>query len=78
MAKRAGNSERDVTADLLRDLLIVELYKGGVPQLEIRQIVGWTAAASNLMALGVSVQNVQSAKRTQQLRGAVALRSCRH
>jgi len=39
------------------------------------QIVKHDAAASNLMALGVPVQDVQGAKRTQQLRGAVALRS---
>ncbi len=30
----------DPTAELLRDLLIVELAKAGVPQSEIRKIVG--------------------------------------
>jgi hypothetical protein len=32
--------EANPTADLLRDLLILELGKAGVPQLKIRQIVG--------------------------------------
>ena len=50
MAKRAANSDRDVTADLLRYLLIVELYKAGVPQLEIRQIVGCDVHRVNKIA----------------------------
>jgi len=45
---------------------------------EIGQIAGRRVAASNLMTLGVSVQNVQCANRTQQLRGAVVPRSCKH
>ena len=45
---------------------------------EIGQIAGRRVAASNLMTLGVSVQNVQCANRTQQLRGEVLLRSCKH
>ena len=40
MAKTTEKGNRDAVADLLRDLLIVELYKANVPQLEIREIVG--------------------------------------
>lgn len=40
MAKKTENTNHDNTADFLRDLLIVELYKANVPQLEIREIVG--------------------------------------
>jgi len=39
-AKRKNQQQEDTTAELLRDLLIVELGKAGVPQLEIRKIVG--------------------------------------
>ena len=36
-AKQQNSSE---SADILRDLLILELAKAGVPQLEIRKVVG--------------------------------------
>ncbi len=37
---RPKKEQKDQTADLLKDLLITELGKAGVPQLEIRKIVG--------------------------------------
>lgn len=41
MAQRKKvNAQTDPISDLLRDLLITELAKGSVPQLEIRKIVG--------------------------------------
>jgi len=41
MAARKRNQEQgDPTPELLRDLLIVELAKAGVQQLDIRKIVG--------------------------------------
>jgi hypothetical protein len=40
MSKKKQKHEMNHTAGLLRDLLIVELGKAGVPQLEIRRIVG--------------------------------------
>jgi hypothetical protein len=40
MAKKSNKEEQNPTAELLRDLLIVELGKAGVPQLEIRKILG--------------------------------------
>jgi hypothetical protein len=39
MAKRK-QQQADPTAELLRDLLIVELSKAGVPQQEIRKYLG--------------------------------------
>jgi hypothetical protein len=50
MAKKTENANRDVTAELLRDLLIVELYKARVPQLEIRKIVGCDVHRVNRIA----------------------------
>jgi hypothetical protein len=38
--KRTKQQTTDGSADLLRDLLIIELAKAGVPQPEIRTIVG--------------------------------------
>ena len=40
MIKKRNKKEFDSSAELLRDLLITELGKAGVPQLEIRKIVG--------------------------------------
>jgi len=41
MAARKRNQEKaNPTSELLRDLLIVELAKAGVQQLDIRKIVG--------------------------------------
>jgi hypothetical protein len=40
MIKKRDKKEFDSSAELLRDLLITELGKAGVPQLEIRKIVG--------------------------------------
>lgn len=40
MAGKQNNGQRDTTADLLKDLLIVELAKAGVQQKEIRKIAG--------------------------------------
>jgi hypothetical protein len=40
MAKKPKKEEQNPTNELLRDLLIVELGKAGVPQLEIRKILG--------------------------------------
>ena len=37
---RSRKEQNDQVAALLKDLLIVELGKAGVPQLEIRKIVG--------------------------------------
>ena len=34
----ASNQQKDTTEELLRDLLIVELGKAGVPQAEVRKI----------------------------------------
>jgi hypothetical protein len=33
-------AQQDPVAELLRDLLIVELARAGVPQIEIRKVVG--------------------------------------
>ena len=40
MAKKMSATQIDQSAELLKDLLITELGKAGVPQLEIRKIVG--------------------------------------
>jgi hypothetical protein len=40
MAGKQNNSQQDATAELLKDLLIVELAKAGVQQKEIRKIAG--------------------------------------
>jgi hypothetical protein len=40
MARQQNRSERDTTAELLKDLLILELAKAGVQQKEIRKIAG--------------------------------------
>jgi hypothetical protein len=40
MPKKKQKKETNPTAELLKALLIVELSKAGVPQLEIRKIVG--------------------------------------
>ena len=40
MAKKKSATQIDQSAELLKDLLITELGKAGVPQLEIRKIVG--------------------------------------
>lgn len=40
MAQKKIESHKDAVAELLRDLLIVELAKADVPQLEIRKVVG--------------------------------------
>ncbi len=40
MATKKDGAKKDPTTELLRDLLILELAKGNVPQLEIRRIVG--------------------------------------
>jgi hypothetical protein len=40
MAQKKNESQKDPIAELLRDLLIVELAKANVPQLEIRKVVG--------------------------------------
>jgi len=40
MAQKKNESQKDPIAELLRDLLIVELAKADVPQLEIRKVVG--------------------------------------
>jgi hypothetical protein len=40
MASKKNKSEQDPATELLRDLLIVELAKAKVPQLQIRKIVG--------------------------------------
>ncbi len=40
MPKKKQKKETNPTAELLKDLLIVELGEAGVPQLEIRKIVG--------------------------------------
>lgn len=40
MARKQNNRQRDTTAELLKDLLILELAKAGVQQIEIRKIVG--------------------------------------
>ncbi len=39
-SKPPKQQQPDATAELLRDLLIIELAKANVPQLEIRKIVG--------------------------------------
>ena len=39
-AKREKKQQGDPTTEVLKDLLITELGKAGVPQLEIRKIVG--------------------------------------
>jgi hypothetical protein len=40
MAGKQNNSLRDATAELVKDLLILELAKAGVQQKEIRKIAG--------------------------------------
>ena len=40
MARKKNKPQIDQTAELLRDLLIVELAKAGVPQPGIRKIIG--------------------------------------
>ncbi len=40
MARKKVTSQDDVIVELLRDLLIVELAKAGVPQRDIRSVVG--------------------------------------
>jgi len=40
VTKRRNQEQSDPTHELLRDLLIVELAKAGVQQLDIRKIVG--------------------------------------
>lgn len=40
MPKMKQKKEENSTQELLKDLLIVELGKAGVPQVEIRKIVG--------------------------------------
>jgi hypothetical protein len=40
MAHKQIGNQRDTTAELLKDLLIVELAKSGVQQKAIRKIVG--------------------------------------
>ena len=40
MPKKKEKKEKDPISDILKDLLIVELGNAGVPQLEIRKIVG--------------------------------------
>jgi uncharacterized sporulation protein YeaH/YhbH (DUF444 family) len=40
MGQTQDNHQRDATAELVRDLLILELAKAGVQQKEIRKIVG--------------------------------------
>jgi hypothetical protein len=40
MATKSRARQSDTTAELLKDLLIVELGKAGVAQQQIRQIVG--------------------------------------
>ena len=37
---RPQNQEKKTTEELLRDLMIIQLGLAGVPQLEIREIVG--------------------------------------
>ena len=39
-ARKRKQGQNDPTPELLRDLLIVQLAKAGVPQLDIRKIVG--------------------------------------
>ena len=39
-AKRDKKQQGDPTTEVLKDLLITELGRAGVPQLEIRKIVG--------------------------------------
>ncbi len=40
MPRKKQKKQADQTAELLKDLLITELGRAGVPQLEIRKIVG--------------------------------------
>jgi len=40
MPTKKQSKETDASTELLRDLLITELAKAAVPQLEIRKIVG--------------------------------------
>jgi hypothetical protein len=40
MAGKQNNSQRDATAELVKDLLILELAKAGIQQKEIRKIAG--------------------------------------
>jgi len=40
MRRKRNLEPADVQCELLRDLLITELARGGVPQREIRKIVG--------------------------------------
>jgi hypothetical protein len=40
MGRKKQSTETGGSTELLRDLLIIELAKAGVPQLEIRKIVG--------------------------------------
>jgi hypothetical protein len=40
MPRKKRKKQTDQTAELLKDLLITELGRAGVPQLEIRKIVG--------------------------------------
>ena len=40
MTRKQNSTQGDTTAELLKDLIIIELAKASVPQLEIRRIIG--------------------------------------
>ncbi|TAJ08428.1 MAG: hypothetical protein EPO61_10025 [Nitrospirae bacterium] len=40
MANKKNEKDKNEVAELLRDLLIVELAKTGAPQAEIRKVIG--------------------------------------
>lgn len=50
MASKSFKNQSDPTVELLKDLLIVELAKAGVPQLEIRRILGCNIHRVNKIA----------------------------
>lgn len=50
MAQKRQTKNRDEAVEVLKNLLVVELAKAGVPQPEIRRIVGGEMARVNRIA----------------------------
>lgn len=61
MAKKAVANANDQT-ELLRYLLVLELYRGGLSQPEIRSRLGMSMNTVNAMLKGVSLKQEETKK----------------